>query len=461
MEPTDQPPVARKGDSHRLEFEFLPDADAIERSPLPRYVRSTLHVLALMLLSFILWASFSRVERVVIAHGRLVNPSSNIVVQPLETSIILTIGVQVGQVVRKGQVLATLDPTFAQADEAQLRARLRSLDTQTAALRAELAGGGAAAATARADGKAAPKQDADDVLQAQLSIERRANFDAQLNKMDENLGRLRASIQTNQRDQQVLTARARAQREIEAMQETLVAQQYGAKMALLQARDKRLEVERDVMLTRNKEMELTRELASAQAERAAFGMGWRQKTMEDLLSVTRDRDGINEQLAKADKRHQLVALTAPADAVVLDIAKLSQGSVVKEAEQVFTLVPLGAEMEAEVQIDSLDIGYIKRGAPVHLKLDAFPYQEHGALDATVRTISEDAFRRESNTGQGLDAYYLSRIAFGKARLKKMNEHARLLPGMTLTAEIVVGKRSVMSYLLWPLTKAMDESIREP
>lgn len=452
MEPTDQSLVERKGDSHRLEVEFLPDADAIERSPLPRYARITLHLLALMLLAFILWASFSRIERVVIAHGRLVNPSSNIVVQPLETSIILKIEVQPGQVVRKGQVLATLDPTFAQADEAQLRSRLRSLDTQTAALRAELGGGGAAVVG---------KQDADDLLQAQLSTERQGNFLAQQNKMDENLGRLRASIDTNRRDQQVLLARVRSQREIEDMQETLVAQQFGAKMALLQARDKRLEVEREMLLTRNKEQELLRELASAQAERSAFGKGWRQKTMEDLLTVTRDRDGINEQLQKADKRHQLVALTAPADAVVLDIAKLSQGSVVKEAEQMFTLVPLGAEMEAEVQIDSLDIGYIKRGVPVHLKLDAFPYQEHGALDATVRTISEDAFRRESSNGQGLDAYYLSRINFGKARLKKMNEHTRLLPGMTLTAEIVVGKRSVMSYLLWPLTKAMDESIREP
>ena len=111
---------------------------------------------------------------------------------------------------------------------------------------------------------------------------------AQQNKMDENLSRLRASIETNKRDQQVLMARVRAQREIEDMQETLVAQQYGAKMALLQARDKRLEVERDMMLARNKQKELESELASAQSERRAFGMGWRQKTMEDLLSVTRE-----------------------------------------------------------------------------------------------------------------------------------------------------------------------------
>lgn len=455
MEPANKPPVTGKRGRavDQTEVEFLPDADAIERSPLPRYVRLTLHVLAAAFLTFIVWASLSHVEKIVIAKGRLVGPQGNIVVQPLETSIIQRIEVQVGQVVKKGQVLATLDPTFAQADEAQLRTRLRSLDTQTAELRAELAGKPLPGAA---------RGDADQQLQSQLSNERQANFEAQKKKMDENILRLQAALETNKRDQVILAQRVKSLREVEAMQEQLMAEQFGAKMHLLEARDRRLEVERDMILQRNKAQEMERELASAQAERAAFGKGWRQKMMEDLLAATRERDGINEQLAKADKRHELVQLTAPADAVVLELGKLSAGSVVREAEPMFTLVPLGEQLEAEVQIDSLDIGYIKTGDVAHLKVDAFPFQAHGALDGKVRTISSDAFRRDAaNQGQGLDAYYVSRISLGSAKLKKMAPGARLLPGMTLTAEVVVGHRTVMSYLLWPLTKAMDESIREP
>jgi HlyD family secretion protein len=156
----------------------------------------------------------------------------------------------------------------------------------------------------------------------------------------------------------------------------------------------------------------------------------------------------------------MVVLTAPVDAVVQDIAKLSQGSIVREAETFFTLVPIGEVLEAEVQIDSQDIGYIKTGAVAHVKIDAFPFQKHGMLDGTLRTISQDAFRRESNS-TGADAIYGGRVALGKLQLDNMPEHAKLLPGMTLSAEILVGKRSVMSYLLWPLTKAAKESIREP
>ena len=449
-------------------MEFLPDADAIERTPLPWVLRVTTHMLALAFLAFIVWATFSEVERIVVAQGRLVNPLPNIVVQPLETSIIQKIHVSVGQIVKKGEILATLDPTFAQADEAQLRTRLHSLDTQTRGLNAELLVPGTppkARPNDKTKGKSKekePEKDSDANLQAQLSAERQANYSAQLNKLEQNIARVKATMDTNRRDQQVMAQRMKSLVELEAMQETLMAQNFGARMQLLEARDRRLGAEREMEMARSKEIELRSELSTLEAEKIAFTRSWRQKTMEELLNTARDRDGIKEQLQKADKRRQLVSLVSPVDAVVLDMAKLSEGSVVQGAEQMFTLVPLGAELEAEVRIDSMDIGYIKTSDATHLKLDAFPFQKHGALEGHIRTISEDAFRRDAagNSG-GLDAYYLSRISFSGSKLRNMNEKMRLLPGMTLSAEIVVGKRSVMSYLLWPLTKAMNESIREP
>jgi len=454
MEPANKSPLnVKRGKKDETEIDFLPDADAIERNPLPKFVRITLHVLLGTFVFFIIWASVSPVDKIVMAHGKLVNPLPNIVVQPLDTSIIQSIDVRVGQIVKKGQRLATLDPTFTAADETQLRLRLQSLDTQAAGLRAELSGkqGGSLAAGASDDA----------LLQAQLSSERKANYEAQKNKMEQNIARLRAGLETNKHDQTILAQRVKSLREVEAMQEQLMAEQFGAKMHLLEARDRRLEVERDMDLQRNKLIEMGRELASSESERAAFERSWRQKSMEDLLSASRERDSINEQLAKADKRAKMVQMVAPSDGVVLEIGKLSVGSIVREAEPLFTLVPLGAELEAEVQIDSQDIGRIKPGLSAHLKIDAFSFQEHGMLDGKIRFISQDSFKRENaDKGSGTDAYYLSRVPY-TGKLRKLPAGARLLPGMTVTAEIVVGHRTVMSYLLFPLTRALDESIREP
>ncbi len=434
-------------------IEYLPDADEIERSPLPPYAQLTMHVLLLGFGIFGFWAAVSQVDQVVVAPGRLVNPVPNVVVQPLETSIIQSVEVRQGQVVKKGDTLATLDATFVQADEGQVRARLQSLETQIEGLEREVNTGASTALAPAA---------ANDPLQAKLLHERRANYQAQMLKLSESAARLRAALATNHQDQQRVASRLKSLKEIEAMQEKMVAQKYGAPLQLLEAQQRTKEVERDLELVIGREQELRRELSSVDAERVVFERGWRQKTMEDLLGLTRERDGLLEQLQKADKRHRLVVLTAPLDAVVLEVAKLSPGSIVKEAETFFTLVPLNATLEAEVQIDSVDIGYVKRGHEVHVKLDAFPYQKHGTLDAHVRTISEDAFKRDAAMrAQGTDAFYLARVQLAAIDLKNMKEGTRLLPGMTLSAEIVVGQRTILSYLAWPLTKGLNEAIREP
>ena len=433
-------------------LEYLPDADEIERSPVPRIAQFTLHLLIVAMVLFFVWASVSELDEVVTAPGKLSSPLPNVVVQPLETAIVQTIAVRAGQVVKKGDTLATLDSTFAQADESQLQNRLNSLETQIQSLQAELSG---------TTEKAQTPQTPDQQLQASLSVERRANYRAQQDRLQENMARTRAALQTNRKDQGMVQSRLRSVKEIEAMQEKMVAQKYGAPLQLLEAQQRTKEVERELEQTTSREQELKREYAALEAEKLGFEKNWRQKSLEELLSVTRERDALTQQIQKADKRNQLVTLTAPVDAVVLEVAKLSPGSIVQGAETFFTLVPLGTMLEAEVKINSMDIGHIKPGDEVKLKLDAFPFQRHGTLPGAVRMISEDAFKRDANAAASNEAYYVSRIKLEGTDLKNMPDGAKLLPGMTLSAEIVVGKRSVLSYMAWPLMKGLDEAGKEP
>ena len=434
--------------------DFLPDADEIEMRPIPGILQHTLHIMLLALVCFVVWAIFSKLDVNVNASGRLITLQPNIVVQPLETAIIQKIDVSVGQVVKKGERLAMLDPTFAEADESQLRTRLQSYDNEIVRLDAEMSGKGGAVHDA-------PSANTDTDLQQRLSRESQANYQAQMHRSSENNGRLLAALQTCRHDQEGLKARVAVLKEAEQMAADMVAQKFAVKARLLDAQDRLLEAERNLEMSKNRELELQRELAAAEAEKRSFDTGWRQKVMEEMLSVERDRDSVNEQLQKADRRNKLVNLVAPADGVVLEIAKLSQGSVVKGTETLFTLVPLDSELEAEVQIDASDIGYLKLGDVAHLKLDAYPFQKHGTLTGKLRTISEDAFKQDLGSLKKMDGYYLARIHLDSVRLNGMQKGARLLPGMTLTAEVAVGKRSVMSYILWPLTKALNESIREP
>lgn len=453
MASADKSPVAQgKGGSDKTAIDFLPDADEIERRPLPAMARITVHLLIGALLSFFAWAWISEVDLIVTARGRLVTPLPNIVVQPLETSIVQTIDVRAGQVVRKGDRLATLDPTFAAADGSQLKSKLDSLNTQWASLDAELSGERM---------ERAGEESPDSKIQSRLSKERQSSYQSQIRRQTESIARLRSSLETARRDEEGQQARVRGLKELEVMTADLVSKQLAVKSRLLEVRDRLMEAERGTELARNRQIEIRRELSALEAEKSAYETGWRQKMLEEMLAVSRERDAVSDQLQKANLRQSRVILTAPADAVVLEVAKLSAGSIVKEAEPFFTLVPISDTLEADVQIDSLDVGYIKIGSKANVKIDAYPFQKHGTLDGSLRTVSQDAFRRDNVAQAGMDAYYGGRITLGATRLQDMPANAALLPGMTLTAEIMVGKRSVLSYLLWPLTKAAKESLREP
>ncbi len=173
-----------------------------------------------------------------------------------------------------------------------------------------------------------------------------------------------------------------------------------------------------------------------------------------------------EELKKAELRRDMIVLSAPADTVVLDIAQRSIGSVVREAEPLFTLVPLNVPLEAEVSIASKDIGQLGTDEPARIKFDAFPFQKHGTASGTLRTISRDSFASNARDGKGnpdgsAPPVYRARIRLVDTTLRSIPDTFRRLPGMTLTAEIEIGRRTVLSYFLYPLVRGLDESLREP
>ena len=253
------------------------------------------------------------------------------------------------------------------------------------------------------------------------------------------------------------------------MRKALVAKAYDSELRLLEARAQLIATEREKIQAIGKIAELEHEAASAAAQRDAYAQEWREKVADELVSVRHDRESAEDELSKALRRRAMVSLAAPEDAIVLKIAQRSIGSVLREAEILFTLVPLDAPLEAEVRIAPRDIGRLNVGEEVRVKLDAFPFQHHGTVKGVVATISPDAFRpgRNGTDGsqpaqpEGAAPFHKARVRLSDTDLRNVPAHHRLLPGMTVTAEIKLGERRVISYLLWPIMKGLDESLREP
>jgi hemolysin D len=121
---------------------------------------------------------------------------------------------------------------------------------------------------------------------------------------------------------------------------------------------------------------------------------------------------------------------------------------------------LRSPVEAEVHISARDIGFVRPGDRATVKFDAFNFVEHGTAAGAVRWISEGAFSQDDN-GTAVEPYYKARIALSEVSLNEVPASFRLMPGMTLTADINVGSRSVFMYLLRGVIRGVHEAMREP
>jgi hemolysin D len=435
-----------------------PDLEDILSERPPWLLRGPHYVIAALFVLVLLLASVLKVDVIVAARGKLAPDGPPVVLQPLERGVIREIRVNIGDKVRKGAILATLDATFTAADRAALIAQQSVLAAQIRRLNAELDGT-----------KLATEADAgaDALLQQKLYDQRQAQYAARLDGFDADIARDRTALRAAQDARALLSRQLDIARQIEAMRAQLFKGEIGSKLNYLEAQAERVRAQHEYQDQLSKTAELEQTLRSAKADRDTFIDGWHRELLEDLAKARTAYSTASESLAKAVRLNNLVVLRAPADGVVLDVPKRSVGSVLNAAEPLITLVPSNTPLIAEVMIASADVGYAAAGDKVIVKVDAFPYQRNGYLEGRLRSIGEDSV--SSATGeQGAAAvaggggfYHPSEVSLSATMLHDLPAGTHLIPGMTATAEINVGSRSVLSYFLYPLSRGLSESFREP
>jgi HlyD family secretion protein len=168
----------------------------------------------------------------------------------------------------------------------------------------------------------------------------------------------------------------------------------------------------------------------------------------------------SETLNKAQRMRDFTEMTAQVDGTVLEVADRSIGSVLREAETLMTLVPDGADMYVEAMVASRDVSYLKLGDAVRVKLESYPFQRFGTISGVLTVISPDSLPLK----EGDDASKLVYRAQVKLNATARELAARkifLKPGLVASAEIKTGNRTIASYVLNPVLRITDESLREP
>jgi len=430
--------------------EFQPDAVEIERRRLPGAAVVSLFAIVGIMVGAVVWASVSEIDTKVMALGRVITTRPNIVLQPVETAVIRTMRAKQGDLVRAGQVLATLDPTVAEADVSASQATLVSLQAQERRLETELYDLPYEAFSPDAD---------INTLEKEVYERRRSEFQAKLVAKEQKARQLSAQIRTGLQEAKDLAGQVGVLREIESMRTKLMNDGYGSKVNFLMAKNQRLGIEREQRRLKTFTLRLRHELKAMTAEEEAFASEWRSATASNLVTVRRQIDRLSEHLKKMRHRTDLVDITAPADGIVLEVAARTAGSVIQTAEPLFTIVPIDVPLEVEADIDPKDVGQMQVGDPVRIKLDSLPFQKHGMLTGVVRLIGEDTV--EKRIGNRTAMVYQARVEITGNDLRNVPTSFHLMAGMTASAEIKVGKRRIITYFTYPIIRTLSTSLREP
>jgi hemolysin D len=436
--------------------QFESETEALRAAPEPRYARITVFVLAGLLVSLVLVMSLAKMDRVVSSPGKVVPEQRLNVYQALDPSIIRTINVREGQAVAKGQELASLDPTFAEADAQQLRLQIIALSAQIARDDALLAN----RPLVQSDNKD-PDVRRYEAMNKSYYDQQVAQYKAQLESFDAKIRQTQNTIQKFQTDRDGYQQRSEIAKKIENMRTILAEHGSGSELNKLISQDQHIDLVRNLEYDNNSLNEARQTLASLDADKQAFTQQWQTGISQDLVSARSALDTSKAQLEKAVKHVDLVSWKAEQPSIVLTVAKLSVGSVLKEGDVLFTLMPLDTPLDAEARVSTREIGFVRTGDRCTLKIDAFNYMEHGTADGVVRWISDGAFQTDEETGQALDPYYKVRCSITALHFQNVGPNFRLLPGMTLTADMKVGTRSVLAYVMGGVLAGFNQSMREP
>ncbi len=438
-----------------------PEAIWLETRKVPLPAHAVLWLLCLLLGMALLWACVARVDRIVVAEGKLVTTRPNVTLKPLENSLVREVLVRPGQRVAAGEVLIAFDPTVNRAELAHQQQQHDSKLCEVLRLEAELAGQGDYALPEGLGVSQTAGQQRQLFESRRAYVEGRERYFAQY---IERYGKMAESLETSLA---MYRERQKNMERIEGMYRALEEKGMVPVKDSLEVQMQRLANEIEIENQRASLVEYRQMLRQCEAERDVFRAEWRQQLAQQLVEARRELMGYAESVKKYGLLAAQTELRSPCDAVVHEIAPYQEGSGVREAEALVTLIPLGVPLEAEVDIQPQDVGRLRVGDEVKLKLDAFPFQQHGTLQGALRFVSADTYESRSNMAEEASPaaavprpQYRARVAVSGG-LRGVDDVVWQSAGMKLRAEIKVGERSVISYLLNPFLKAMDESIREP
>ena len=434
------------------ERRLLSETAQIEEEVVPSFVRPLLSVAAVTVSAFILWAAVTEITEVARAPGEILPVGKIKVVQHMDGGVIAEIAVQERSLVQAGQVLLKIDGSQANADLAQMEARRTALSLRAERLKAF------------AEGRKPQFADSDnsfaqllagqqDAYRAQQAARDSTTSiqDRQIEQRTRRLAQLDEALKAA-REQQKITA------ELTGMREDLASRRLVNRTVLLET--KRAQITADGEVARiNEEINVVRqELAEFRNRRADTLNQLQREAFSELGSVRAEIAEVEESMSRLQARVDRLVIKAPHRGFIQDLKVQTVGQVIQPGALLMQIVPDDAPLDAEVRISPKDIGHVRTGQAVNMRVSSYDYTRFGYATGKLERISASSVTAEDNRDN--KTYYRAWVSLDKSYVGAQPGRYPLQPGMSIEAEVITGKKTFMAYLTKPLVDSMSRSFHE-
>lgn len=465
-------PPARGGELTPLEREFLPPLLEIQETPPSPVKRWTAWTLIALVITLMVWASVGKVSIVATAPGKFIPDGRLKEIQPLESSIVKAIDIREGERVHKGDLLIELDPALSAA---QLRANADKYGfnrLEQARLVSELT-------DRRPDFAGVEQPHARIQLEERIRRAQESDYAAKLAEARATIGEKSAALAAAQATLEKYRELSALAAEREANARPLVPIGAISREDYLKLKEELVEDRQDAAAQQRTIEEDQAALTQAQQALDQVKRDHATDLYHDLAQRVADEPALKGDFDKSKKLYALEWLRSPIDGVVQSVDVTTVGQVVTPAQSLVTVVPDGTPLIIEATVSNNDIGYIKVGEPVQVKVDTFPFQKYGTLSGTLVWISPDA-EDKSATSRDIDTrtgavpdttlratehdqnagfVYRVHIRVAKAQFMVEGQPRSVEPGMTVQADILTGQRRVIEFFLSPVIRYLNEGLR--
>lgn len=433
--------------------EFLPGALAVLESPPNPVGRGLLWVILGMLILTLAWACVGQIDIVATAQGRIIPDGRIKVVQAAEQGVVRAIHVRDGQAVRAGDALVELDPTVSQAevDHAIEALAAAELDRARAEALVNYAAGKRSGVTAPEGTDAALAK-----TQAAIVSARIAEYRAEQQSAEQELAQARSERTIIAADMARLEQQLPLVEDQLASLKTLEAKGYAARLRVSEQEERTIGLRHDLAKARGEALRTEAAELAARERLTSVDSRFRRAALDEFNEADTTARLRREELKIAQEKSRRTLLTAPADGVVQQLQVNTIGAVVKPADSILVVVPEGSTLVVEANVLNRDIGFVREGQDVRVKLEAFPFTRYGAIDGKLTVLSRDAVQDEK-----LGLVFPARVELSKFSVPVGEGRSTpMSPGMAVSAEIRTGQRRIIEFLLSPLSRSIQEAGRE-